>query len=1368
MQWYSQSRVLPLLSVSMAFILTLALAQPAVAETPPDALPGRVVPLDPGPLTRNQVCMMFGWFRCDLWLPLAPDGSFSVPFSLPPAPPPGEPGSHLFGGFFVRYDDPYHTNSNYNNLFRYQEYDCYAGAGGWACTFSPPLPVEVRAQSAYGNLEGTVRDGNGQSVEGAVVERASTRIGPERATTNAAGYFRYPVFDPAYPMFGYKFPFDWNAPSALEYEVRVISMPTGGPLPPPQRVMVSRGVLTHVDFGPTAPPEDRPKEVAQGPQECISQVGRPINVTTGNMYTQQEDLAYPSAFARFAFTRTYNSQSTYNGPLGLGWTHPFDFELKELRPGVIRVRNGAGNVRFYELVTGSPDTYQVAAPARDTSTLVKNTGGFTETEKDGLRRLYDTQGRLLSITTRAGWTTTLTYSSGRLSTVTDPGGRTLTFTYTDGRLTRVDGPGGLFAQYVYDSQGRLVTVTDGMGTRWTYTYSDATPSRLTSVQDANGHLVEEHTYDGSGQVIATTGAEGVKALTLAYLDGSHTRVTDSLGRVTAYTFGVFGDLPLITQIEGPCPCGTPDSTFTYDAQGRRLTQTDARGNTTAFEYDAQGNLTKRTDPLGQATAFTYNAFGQVLTTTDPTGATTTFSYDGTTGFLLQVTDALGHTTTLAPDAHNLPGAITNPRGHTTAFSYADTGLLSAITDPTGATRTFAYDDAGRLRTATDALRGSTAYTYDARGKLLTVTDPVGALSQFAYDPAGNRVVLTDPNGRQTTYSYDAANRLTAVTDPAQGTTAYAYDSERNLLSLTDAKGQTTTFAYDNHNRLARRTDSLGKSETFTYDAVGNLTARTDRKGQTIGYAYDALNRLTEKALPDGATAAYACDPLGRLLGATDPNGSLSFTYDSLGRVLTTTSQDSRALTYTYDSVGNRLGLQDETGSLTSYAYDPRDLLMAISDPRSGSFSFQYDALGRRTTLTRPNGTGTTYTYDPASRLTTLGHGGPKGPFEALSYAYDLASNRTADTRNRAAQQYAYDPLDQLTQVQRQENRSRWKLEEAYTYDPAGNRLTGPEKQTSTYDAANRLTTDGKYAYSYDANGNLVEKRNLDDGAVTTYTYDAEDRLIRVVTPKAEVTFQYDPLGRRSEKHVVRWEDEDGDREPDEEGSPRVIHYLYDQEDILATFDDSGRELARYTHGPGIDEPLAEVRRYTTRFYHADVLGSIIALSEKHGQSIRHYRYSAFGTPEDHKGDSQPYRFTGREWDKETGLYYYRARYYAPRMGRFLAEDPTGLLGDSTNLYPYAASNPTRWADPFGEAQWHTDYSSTGEKLLHYGKYRFNQYGELVEHTGKVIGEATGAALRALKYLKNVKPDFFKAPMPLIIIDPCIIMPELCAPCGPPA
>jgi len=145
----------------------------------------------------------------------------------------------------------------------------------------------------------------------------------------------------------------------------------------------------------------------------------------------------------------------------------------------------------------------------------------------------------------------------------------------------------------------------------------------------------------------------------------------------------------------------------------------------------------------------------------------------------------------------------------------------------------------------------------------------------------------------------------------------------------------------------------------------------------------------------------------------------------------------------------------------------------------------------------------------------------------------------------------------------------------------------------------------------------------------------------------------------------------------------VIRYLCDRQAILATFTETGRERTRYTPGPGIDKPLAELRRKQRTFYHADVLGSILALTDAQGRPLRAYQYKAFGSLEDHRGDRQPFRFTGREWDKEIKLYYYRARYYDPPAGRFLQEDPIGLPVGKANLFLFVGNKPVNLTDPSG-------------------------------------------------------------------------------------
>ena len=154
----------------------------------------------------------------------------------------------------------------------------------------------------------------------------------------------------------------------------------------------------------------------------------------------------------------------------------------------------------------------------------------------------------------------------------------------------------------------------------------------------------------------------------------------------------------------------------------------------------------------------------------------------------------------------------------------------------------------------------------------------------------------------------------------------------------------------------------------------------------------------------------------------------------------------------------------------------------------------------------------------------------------------------------------------------------------------------------------------------------------------------------------------------------------------EEQPPRLTRYLYDGPAILASFNESGRERARYTPGPGIDEPLAELHRKQVTFYHADALGSILALTDATGQPLRQYHYQAFGFPEDSRGDRQPFRFTAREWDKEVRLYYYRTRYYDPRVGRFIQEDPIGFRNGDQDFYAYVQNAPLGATDPLGLQQ----------------------------------------------------------------------------------
>ena len=198
----------------------------------------------------------------------------------------------------------------------------------------------------------------------------------------------------------------------------------------------------------------------------------------------------------------------------------------------------------------------------------------------------------------------------------------------------------------------------------------------------------------------------------------------------------------------------------------------------------------------------------------------------------------------------------------------------------------------------------------------------------------------------------------------------------------------------------------------------------------------------------------------------------------------------------------------------------------------------------------------------------------------------------------------------------------------------------------------------------DPNGNLTTKT---EGADTwTYTWNAENQLTRVTKNTVEqARFSYDPFGRRVEKVA----------------SGVTTSYTYDGETILREL--RGASVFRYVHGPEVDEPLArDDGGDTPTYYHADGLGSIVKRTNQAGTVVHEYRYDVWGGID--SGAMEPgYAFTGREWYPEVGLHYYRARYYDPRVGRFIGEDPIGLAGGDVNLYAYVRGNPTRFIDPFG-------------------------------------------------------------------------------------
>lgn len=328
----------------------------------------------------------------------------------------------------------------------------------------------------------------------------------------------------------------------------------------------------------------------------------------------------------------------------------------------------------------------------------------------------------------------------------------------------------------------------------------------------------------------------------------------------------------------------------------------------------------------------------------------------------------------------------------------------------------------------------------------------------------------------------------------------------------------------------------------------------------------------------------------------------------------------------------------------------------------------YDGLGRLTQEVTPEGT-VNYTYDNADRLTQVQQG-----TSTTAIAYAIAGRRTSLTLpNTNSIVYAYNAASDVTSLTYKQGTTTLG-DLTYTYEPAGNRIkTGgtfartnlpPALTTTNYNSNNQQTTFGTTTETYDLNDNLTT--TTDAGVTTTYTWNARNQLTSISGPGLTASFSYDSFGRRTGKTI----------------NGTTTNFVYDGLNPLQE-KDGGTVTANLLTGLGIDEFFTRTDGVGSRVLLPDALGSTVALGDGTGTLQTQYTYEPFGyTTQIGAASTNSYKYTGRE-DDGSGLMYYRARYYQPRLQRFISEDPIEFGGRDFNVYAYVHNNPNRFLDPLG-------------------------------------------------------------------------------------
>ncbi|CAM3812313.1 RHS repeat-associated core domain-containing protein [Rheinheimera salexigens] len=1027
--------------------------------------------------------------------------------------------------------------------------------------------------------------------------------------------------------------------------------------------------------------------------------GDPVAMSTGEEILALTDFSLPGAMP-LNFVRTYrSSQSHENIGMGFGWRSNFHLKIvaieAEQQPelnGFILHNEEGRRLHFSKPEVGQT-SYQIA---EDLALRCEQNGSLVLLKPDNSQWVF-----VPSTEVKQQW---------QLHQILDSLGHYLQCYYDKhNRLSRIDYTRKRGIELHYNQQGTLQRI-------------DAVEQTKVGLSPVQQQLAV-YQYDTDLNLIVATNMAGQ---TEHYQYQQHLIIQRQRASGFKHYFTWQGEGPTAKCIRNWGDDGYYDYHFAYHEQQGLAISTDSRGQRWQYFHDERNQLIKKIAPDGATWLYSWNQFGKKIAETAPNNSVTRYYFNelGQLNTVEQADGAISHFNYnefgqrcgfIDAEGYHWRREYTSggllkaeilPDGNKTSYQYDTDGQLTKKITADGQQTLFHHNDEGQLL-AVKQHNAVVRYSYDALGRLNGVSDAAGLVTDYQRNNAGKitqQRQYSAANPEQITstdYHYDNAGRLISEEKPLQqhnqwqyeglsqpvkllqadgSALNYEYDKERNLTAIMRSDGARYELDYDGQERPIALKGFDGRLQQYQYDSSGKVSNVTDAGQRQIKLKRDLRGRVIEQIARHQQQLDnnhFHYDKLGRLLRASNGQRKLRFNYNGNGQ-LTEQWQDDWRCQYRYDNSGRISRLELADGNTLHYGYNNQGQLSELKLNQQSLFKSQYDNVGRE--ISRHFNTGLTLSqqFDPFSRLSQQHWQNATSASAENSIEKATATFVDINTPQRQ-RHYQYSALHQLIKIQdSQHGNTDYQFNELDQLTAKTHNQDISQNEQHQWDSfgnpqganievkQDRLVRYQNNHYQYDESGNQTSTSSKGKRQQRQFNgFNQLTSLFNNIEGTGSVTrYKYDALGRRSAKITAQGRTD----------------YLWQGNTLLG--EHSNGEFTWYIYQPNSHQPLALIKYGKVYFYQLDQLGTPLSLTDENNTIVWQAHYSVFGQATVTVKDiDNPIRFQSQYFDNESGLHYNHFRYYDPTTGRFISQDPIGLIG-GINHYQYAP-NHINWVDPLG-------------------------------------------------------------------------------------